>query len=109
MNDQNVVCTHELTVRFEQFEDGSLQYYILPDQDVSDTHPASLITLAEHGAPLSLMGIRALWKFCADGLVVNSLDLASMIKREVARRAQSPQKEALEGEVVEVPEGATIN
>jgi hypothetical protein len=106
MNDQNVVCTHELTIRFEQFEDGSLQYSILPDQGVSDTHPASLITLAEHGAPLSLMGIRALWKFCADGLVVNSLDLASMIKKEVEIRVRPPLDEA---ELIEAPEGVTLN
>ena len=54
MNDQNVVCTHELTVRFEQFEDGSLQYYILPGQSVLDTDHASLVSLAEQDAPLSI-------------------------------------------------------
>jgi len=107
MNDKKPVCSHELTVRYEQFEDGSIQYHLLPDQNVRETHPASLITLAEHGAPVSLMGIRALWKFCHDGAVLSSLELASMIKREVNLRVNPPADEAVL--IESAPEGATIN
>ena len=107
MNDKKVVYTHELTVRYEQFEDGSIQYYILPDQNVLDTHSASLVTLAEYGAPVSLMGIRALAKLCHDGLVYSSLEYASMISHEVGRRINPPVDEAA---LIEAPpEGATIN
>ena len=107
MNDKEVVSTHELTVRFELFEDGSLKYYILPDQDVLNTHQVSLITLAERGAPLSLMGIRALWKFCDDGMVLSSLNLASMIKQEVSLRVNPRADDPML--VDTAPEGATIN
>ena len=107
MNEPNVVHTHELTIRFEQLEDGMIHYYLLPDQNVLDTHPASLISLAEWGAPLTLIGIRALWKYCHDGAVLSSLELASMIKREVNRRVNPPAADA--ALIENAPEGATIN
>lgn len=107
MNEKNVVHTHELTIRFDQLEEGTINYYILPDQNVLDSHPASLISLAERGAPLTLMGIRALWKYCHDGAVLSSLELASMIKREVNLRINPPADDA--ALIEHAPEGATIN
>ena len=106
MSNQKVVCANELTIRFEQMEDGKVNWVILPDEKVSQTQGISLMDLAECGAPLSAMGIRALWKLCADGLVFTSLEMANAIKRGVNQRIATGQGSlALEHEA----EGASIH
>ena len=66
----------------------------------------SLIDLAECGAPLAAMGIRALWKLCADGLVYNALEQANATQVEVGKRlALEHDRQALELP----PAGTTIN
>jgi hypothetical protein len=66
----------------------------------------SLIDLAECGAPLSALGIRALWKLCIDGLVFNALEQANSIQSEVSKRLVSGPP-LIDSEVV--PEGVSIN
>ena len=106
MNDEKVLCSNVLTIRFDQLEDNRVIWYIEPDDDVCKTEALSLIELAECGAPLSALGIRALWKMCADGLVFNSLEQANSINFDVSKRLVS-------GPVVAgldlAPEGVTIN
>ena len=106
MNDEKVLCTNVLTIRFDQLEGNRVTWYLEPDEDVSKTQALSLIDLAECGAPLSALGIRALWKLCADGLVFNSLEQANSIQAEINKRvAVGP----VEAKLDLVPEGVTIN
>jgi hypothetical protein len=106
MNDEKVLCSNTLTIRFDQLEDNRVNWYVTPDDDVQETEMLSLIDLAECGTPLAALGIRALWKLCVDGLVFNSLEQADEINSEVAKRLLSgPALAKLEAP----PEGATIN
>jgi hypothetical protein len=106
MSDEKVLCSNTLTIRFDQLEDNRVNWYVEPDDKVCDTQSQSLIDLAECGAPLSVLGIRALWKLCMDGLVFNALEQANSIDVEVGKRlAVAPEHAVLEA----IPEGATIN
>jgi len=106
MSDKEVVCTNELTIRFEQHEDNTITWHLVPDEKVAITSEFSLIDMAESGAPLSAMGIRALWKLCADGLVFHALEQANSIQVEVRKRIESGPVEVL---AERAPEGVTIN
>jgi len=106
MSEEKVLCSNFLTIRFDQLEDNRITWYVTPDENVANSETLSLIDLAECGAPLSAIGIRALWKLCIDGLVFNSLEQANSIQVEVGKRiALGPVDEILE----QVPEGALIN
>ena len=106
MTDEKVLCTNALTIRFDQLEDNRVTWHIEPDDTICVTEALSLIDLAEFGAPLSALAIRALWKMCADGLIFNSLELANSIQVDVGKRlASEPKSSVLE----RVPEGVTIN
>lgn len=106
MSEEKVLCSNVLTIRFDQLEDNRVNWYIEPDDKVWDTQALSLIDLAERGAPLSALGIRALWKLCIDGLVFNALEQANSIDVEVGKRlAPKPDQAVPEA----VPEGVTIN
>ena len=65
-----------------------------------------MVELAECGAPLSVLGIRALMKVCMDGAIYNALETASAIRVATARGRAAKQAEP---ELIEAPEGATIN
>mgnify|MGYP001550869188 CR=1 FL=1 len=77
MSNENIVCSHELVVRFDQLKDGSLNWLIQPDEAVENTSHASFDELAEAGAPLSAMGIRALWEMLRENLVFLALEQAN--------------------------------
>ena len=106
MSEEKVLCSNYLTIRFDQLENNRITWHITPDEKLALTETLSLVDLAECGAPLSAMGIHALWKLCADGLVFNSLEQANSIQSEIGRRAAYPS----EHDVLEhLPEGVTIN
>ena len=106
MSEEKVLCSNVLTIRFDQLEDNRVNWYVEPDETISETQALSLFELAECGAPLSALGIRALWKLCIDGLVFNALEQANSIGVEVGKRlASAPDRGVLEA----VPEGVTIN
>jgi hypothetical protein len=106
MSEEKVLCSNFLTIRFDQHEDNRISWYVTPDERVANSETLSLIDLAECGAPLSAIGIRALWKLCIDGLVFNSLEQANSIQVEVGKRiALGPVDERLE----QIPEGVSIN
>lgn len=86
MTDERVLCSHALTIRFEQLENNHINWYIEPDDQVANTGSLSLIELAECGAPLAAIGVRALWKLCADGLVYHALEEANDTQVEVGKR-----------------------
>ena len=106
MSEEKLVCTNELTIRFEQYDNGQVLWSIVPDEEVWKTKTLSLIDLAECGAPLSALGIRALWKLCMDGLIFHSLEEASSITKEINKRLLSGPVQA---QLDLAPEGVTIN
>ena len=106
MSEERVVCSHHLSIRFEQLEGNRVNWYVEPDDEVLRDRGLSLIDLAERGAPLSALGIRALLKLCIDGLVFNSLEQANSIQSEVGKRLVSGPP-LIDSEVV--PEGVSIN
>jgi len=106
MSEERVVCSHHLSIRFEQLEGNRVNWYVEPDDEVLKAHGLSLIDLAECGAPLAALGIRALWKLCMDGLVFNALEQANSIQSEVGKRLVSGPP-LIDSEVV--PEGVSIN
>ena len=106
MSEERVVCSHHLSIRFEQLEGNRVNLYFEPDDEVLRARDLSLIDLAERGTPLSALGIRALWKLCVDGLVFNSLEQADSIRSEVGKRQVSGPP-LIDSEVV--PEGVSIN
>ena len=106
MNDEKVLCSNVLTIRFDQLEGNRVNWYVEPDDEVLETQTSSLIDLAERGAPLSALGIRALWKLCMDGLIFHSLEEASSINKEINKRLLSGPVQA---QLDLAPEGVTIN
>ena len=106
MSEEKVLCSHELVIRFDQLEGNRVNWYVKPDEKIRETQSLSLIDLAECGAPLAAMGIRALWKLCKDGLVYHSLEQANDTRVEVGRRLASGPAEAL---MDLAPDGVTIN
>jgi len=106
MSEENVLATYELIIRFDQLEGNQVNWYLAPDEAVGQTISLNLIDLAECGAPLAALGIRALWKLCVDGLIYNALEQANGIQEAVSKRlAAAPLPTLIE----RVPEGATIN
>jgi hypothetical protein len=106
MSEEEVLCSHELVVRFDQLEGNRVNWYIVPDEAISKTLSLSLIDLAECGAPLAALGIRALWKLCADGLVFHALEQANDIQVEVGKRLDAGPVGAL---MDLAPESMAIN
>ena len=104
MCDSRVLCSHVLTVRFDQLEDNSVNWHIQPDEQIERTYRLSMLDLAECGAPLAAMGIRALWKMCLDGLVFNALEQANDVQAAALRRLRSDENVLPELP----PEGVTI-
>ena len=77
MSDKNIVCSHELVIRFDQLEDGSVNWLIQPSAAVASTTHASFEELAEAGAPLSALGIKALFELLGEKLIAFALDKAN--------------------------------
>jgi len=77
MSNENIVCTHELTVRFDQLDDGSVNWLVQPSEAVANTTHASFEELTEAGAPLAALGIRALWELLGENLIGCALDKAN--------------------------------
>jgi hypothetical protein len=86
MSDEKVLCSHVLTIRFDQLEGNRVNWYLEPDEQVSATDTLDMVDLAECGAPLAAMGIHALWRLCADGLVYSALEQANGVQAAVNRR-----------------------
>ena len=108
MSDKDIVCTHELTVRFDQLKDGSLNWLIQPSASVDNTRDASFDEMAAAGAPLSAMGIRALWEMLQNNLVLLALEQANGYIWKAGylqtRPENQPEPDAeglVEGEVLE--------
>jgi hypothetical protein len=77
MSNENIVCSYELVVRFDQLEDGSVNWLVQPSDAVANTTHASFEELTAAGAPLAALGIRALWELLGENLVAFALDKAN--------------------------------
>ena len=106
MSEEKVLCSNYLVIRFDQLEGNRINWFLTPDEKVGRTEELSLIDLAERGAPLSAMAVRALLKLCEDGLIYNAFEQANSIQTEVAKRLAPDLPEA---ELLQLPQGATIN
>ncbi|MGK2927238.1 MAG: hypothetical protein ACSLE2_16600 [Lysobacterales bacterium] len=94
MSNENVVSSHHLVVRFDQLEDGTVTWYATPDEQIGQTRALGLARMAECGAPLAALGIRALWKLCEDGLIYHALEEANGMRHAVERLRQGGAAEA---------------
>ena len=112
MSNENIVCTHELTVRFDQLEDGSVNWLVQPSEAVANTTHASFGELAAAGAPLAALGIRALWELLGEKLIAFALDKANghLWKEAFKRLDQQVAADsfAVEGELVGDGEGSVV-
>ena len=86
MSNEKVFCRNQLSIRFDQLEDGTVNYYVLPDEKTYANRDMSLMDMAEQRAPLSSLGNRALWQMCKDGLVFTALETASAFRDGVEQR-----------------------
>ena len=93
---ETVVCTHQLVIRIHQMEDGSVLWNVMPDEAVWKTQKFDVWGLAEIGAPLAALAIRALWKLCYDGMVYNSIEQGISAQLAVERLLGQEPPEALE-------------
>jgi hypothetical protein len=111
MSEENVLCSHELLIRFDQLEGNRVIWNVTVDEEVWETQTLSLIDLAECGAPLSAMGIRALWKLLLDGLMYSALEQANGIQVEVGKRLAAGLHEVIGDweDLLGAPEGAALN
>jgi len=62
--------------------------------------------MAEQRAPLSSLGIRALWKMCKDGLVFTALETASAFRDGVEQRIATSEGAS---EAQDIPEEIVLH
>jgi hypothetical protein len=93
---ENVVCSHQLVIRIHQMEDGSVQWNVMPDAPIYKARKYDVWGLAEIGAPLAALAIRALWKLCYDGMVYNAIEQGIGAQLAVERMSGQQPPELLE-------------
>ncbi len=101
MSNVNVVCSHQLVVRFDQLEDGTVDWFVNADAAIESTTHASFDELARAGAPLAALGIRALWELVYPEIINAALNTGNMhVWKECYLRLSkqvSPDSRAIEG------------
>ncbi len=112
MSNENIVCSHELIVRFDQLEDGTVNWLVQPSAAVANTVDSSFDELTAAGAPLSALGIRALWELLGEKLIAFALDKANgyLWKEAYKRLDQQVTLDSLgvEGELASDAEEAVV-
>ncbi len=78
MSNENIVCSHELVIRFEQLEDGMVNWFVHADEKIENTSHASLDELASAGAPLAALGVRALSDLIHPDIIRAALNAGNM-------------------------------
>jgi predicted metal-dependent phosphoesterase TrpH len=103
MSNENIVCSHELVIRFEQLEDNTVNWIVQADAAIENTKHASLDELASAGAPLAVLGIRALSDLIHPNIIRAALSAGNMhLWKECYLRLSeqvSPGSHAIEGEL----------
>ena len=78
MSNENIVCSHELVIRFDQLEDNTVNWIVQADAAIENTMHASLDELAKSGAPLAALGIRALSDLLHPDIINAALSTGNM-------------------------------
>jgi len=106
MNDKTVIGSNELTVRYELCEDGSVNWVVQADDMVACILHVDYDELARDGAPLTVLGTKALWELLGENIAVLALEKANgYLWKEHFRRASEQQLPVLD----EVEEGAVVH
>ena len=77
MSDKNVIGSNQLVVRYEQCDDGSVNWLVQADEVVAGILHLSYYELARDGAPLSAIGTKALWELLSENIAVLALEKAN--------------------------------
>jgi hypothetical protein len=82
MDNDEIIDSFELKIRFDQHPDDRISWQIIPDEVLKTADHMGLIQLAECGAPLAAMALLVLWHHCSSGLITSSIDLADAVRNE---------------------------
>ena len=106
MSDKSVIGSNELTVRYEMCEDGSVNWVVVADDIVASILHVDYDELARDGAPLSVLGTKALWELLGENIAVLALEKANgYLWKAHFRRASEQQIPVLDG----VEEGVVVH
>ena len=78
MSNENPVHVNELVVTFETDDQNNVSWKVRADDSVANTLHASFDELVRIGAPLSALGIRALFEMLCENLVVLALEKGNL-------------------------------
>jgi len=114
MSNENPVYTNQVVVTFEGDDQNNVSWSVRADDSVADTLYASFEELAHSGAPLSVMGIRALYELLCDHMVVLALEKGNLYQCREYLKARDEKGsgvvEGLEGTLVgDVGEGVVVH
>jgi hypothetical protein len=101
MSDKNVIGSNELVVRYEQCDDGSVNWLVQADEAVAGILHLSYDELARDGAPLSAIGTKALWELLSESMVVLALEKANGYLWKEDSRQMHQQHLFVQGDVEE--------
>ena len=94
IDEENVVCFHQLVIRIDQMEDGNVMWSVTPDEAVMETWDLSLFELAESGASLAALSVTALVMMCHEGVVYHAIRQGTGaqlgVERLLGRRPSRP-------------------
>ena len=86
MSNENPVYVNELVITFEGDDQNNVSWRVRVDDSVANTMHASFEELARAGAPLSAMGIRALYEIVCENMVDLALEKGNLFQcREYLR------------------------
>ena len=100
MSNENVAYSNELTIRFDQDSAGQVTWHLLPDEQVGRPVNISIEEMAELGAPLCAMGIRAIYSLFAEEFIEHALEKANIylwkeyLKQQLREVAPGPDVES---------------
>ena len=78
MSNEDIVCSHQLVITFDQLEDGTVNWIVQADAAIENTNHASFDEIAKSGAPLAALGIRALSELIHPDIVTAALNKGNM-------------------------------
>ena len=80
MTIENPVYVNEVVVTFKGDDQNNVSWSVRTDESVSNSMHASFEELARSGAPLSVMGIRALYEILCENMVVLALEKGNLFQ-----------------------------
>ena len=78
MSNERPVYVNELVVTFEGDDQNNVSWKVRADDSVNDTLHASFDELVRAGAPLSALGIRALFEILCENMIVLALEKGNL-------------------------------